>query len=146
MYRRFHALRHNKEYFFRIQNLKDQGVRGKKYKVKLKYVTIRNYLKIDKDALEKRFAECYWEEWFSHDDVNYCSQKFSVMLKEIMSDLIPVKTLRVRHSSLPWLRNPELIEARRKRDFAHRKAIKVQSNEAWNDFRSCRNKVNKMLR
>ena len=112
-------------------------VRGKKYKVKPKYVTIRNYLKIDKDALEKRFAECSWEEWFSHDDVNYCSEKFSVMLKEIMSDLIPVKTLRVRHSSLPWLRNPELIEARRKRDFAHRKALKVQSNEAWNDFRFC---------
>ena len=96
--------------------------------------------------LEKRFAECSWEEWFSHDDDNYCSEKFSVMLKETMSDLIPVKTLRVRQSSLPWLRNPELIEARRKRDFAHRKALKVQSNEAWNDFRSCRNKVNKMLR
>ena len=113
-------------------------VRGKKYKVKPKCVTISDYLKIDKDALEKRFAECSWEEWFSHDDVNYCSEK--------LSDLIPVKTLKVRHSSLPWLRNPELTEARRKRDFAHRKALKVQSNEAWNDFRSCRNKVNKMLR
>ena len=54
------------------------------------------------------------------------------------------------YNPLPWkhisIREPEVCEARIKRNLAHRKALKCNTPEAWRNYRKLRNKATAVLR
>ena len=73
-------------------------------------------------------------------------ESFTHLITAVINKVLPEKTLRVKQNSLPWAREPEVCEARIKRNLAHWKAIKCNTPEAWSNYTKLRNKATAVLR
>ena len=65
-------------------------------------------------------------------------ESFTHFITAVMNKVLPEKTLRMKQNSLPWAREPDVCEARIKRNLAHRKGIKCNTPEAWCNYRGFR--------
>ena len=74
-------------------------------------------------------------------DLDKCVECFTLFTAAVMNKVLPEKRLRVKQNSLPWAREPEVCEARIKKNLAHRKAIKYNTPKAWLIYRRLRNKT-----
>ena len=73
-----------------------------------------------------------WDDVMSSfDNISDCVECFNEIVLRLLDILVPLKTLRVRHQSCPWLSNASLTQARRLRDIAHRRALKSRSHSDW---------------
>ena len=51
----------------------------------------RCYSKLDKDMLEEILLDDSWGEIFSIDDVNVCTEAFTLVMQHILDVVIPLK-------------------------------------------------------
>ena len=79
-----------------------------------------------------------WSPIFAIDDINICTEAFNT--------LIPLCRLRVKRTSAPLNHSQEIVCARRRRDWLHRRALKFGDSGDWSSYRRCRNKVTTMTR
>ena len=86
---------------------------------------------------------CQLTELNSLDDKIRC---FNIVLRAVLDACAPLRRLRVKSNSPPWMRDSSIKHARYARDAAYRKAIKLQSSETWLTFRRARNYVNYKIR
>ena len=64
----------------------------------------------------------------------------------IMDLAAPFKCKRVKQVFHPWSLSPEALKARYLRDKSHRLALRLQSSDAWANYRHLRNKATTILR
>ena len=79
-------------------------------------------------------------------DLDQCVDSFTSTVVDVMNSVLPEKLLRVKTNSSPWIQEPEVHEARLKRDLAHRKALKHRTDEAWKKYKTLRNKATSQIR
>jgi len=103
-------------------------------------ILLRKYHKLDVELLDKVLFDDSWSPNFAIDDINICTEAFTIVLKYILDKLIPLHRLRVKHTSAPWNHSQAIVSARRRRDWLHRRALKSGDSGDWSSYR-CRNKV-----
>ena len=100
-----------------------------------------NYRKLDQELLHKLMTNDALEHITHMRNLDNSVESFTHLITAVINKVLPEKTLRVKQNSLPWAREPEVCEARIKRNLAHWKAIKCNTPEAWSNYRKLRNKA-----
>ena len=74
-----------------------------------------------------------WSPIFAVDDVNICTEAFTLVLKHILDTLVPLRRLRMKRTSAPWNHSQEifLISARQRRNWLHCMAMKSGDSSDW---------------
>ena len=90
-------------------------------------------------------------DWNIHDSmpVNVAWDSFVDKFTNICDKHAPVKTIRFKHNSCPWLdHRDDIFNAMHERDYHHNKALHCSEgqNDHWNQYKMFRNKVNVMMR
>ena len=111
-----------------------------------KIISLRQYHKLDNELLDKILLDDSWSVVFYVDDINVCTEAFTIVLKYFLDVLVPLRRLRVKRTSAPWNHSREIISARRQRDWLHCQALKSGDPSVWSSYRRCRNKVTAMTR
>jgi hypothetical protein len=91
------------------------------------------------DFLNKNYSdtmEMYWSLW---------KQTFI----DISNKHAPFQSKRMKDRCNKWI-TPDLVKLMNNRDFLHKKAVKSndksKSNKLWQEYKQCRNKINKMVK
>jgi len=98
-------------------------------------IFVCQYHKLDIILLDKSLLDESWFPVFDVDDIYICTEAFTIVLKDILDTLIPLCRLRVKRNSVPWNHSTELISARRRRDWLHRREMRSSEPSDWS---SCR--------
>ena len=72
-------------------------------------------------------------------------RRFTLGFTELMELLIPLHRVRIKQHTSPWAADSEVIAAHCKRDKAHCQALKTGNPLFWQEYRSARNKANKLF-
>ncbi|XP_026325049.1 uncharacterized protein LOC113234040 [Hyposmocoma kahamanoa] len=110
-----------------------------------KTLMLRNYAKIDKNALFDDVLNSDWELVFGAEDVNEMVQAFNSIILTIFDKHAPLQVVRVKHFPAPWL-TPDIKEVMERRNRARirlRKNPTKINNEAYIELR---NRCNKLCR
>ena len=94
--------------------------------------------------MESSIDDRFWNNILSLDNVDECLDCFYTVVSYLIDNLTPLKDVRVRHGASPWYFTPEVKKVRNLRVRAHREALKVNSQDAWSNFRQLRNKANSL--
>jgi len=103
------------------------------------YINARPYRKLDPALLQTIYSDEIWNDVLSFDNVSDAVECFTIVLQEL-------HRVRIKQHTSPWAADSEVIAARCKRDEAHRQALKTGDPLLWQEYRSARNKANKLLR
>ena len=115
--------------------------RGLKKPQPPKYIKTCNYRKLDLDKLHKLMNSDALEHITHMRNLDNSVESFTHFITAVMNKVLPEKTLRMKQNSLPWAREPDVCEARIKRNLAHRKGIKCNTPEAWCNYRGFRTRL-----
>ena len=70
-----------------------------------------------------------------------------IVLQGLLEHVAPMRKIRVKQNVSPWAANADVTAAHHLRDKLHRRAIATTGDPViWQQYRSSRNKVNKLLR
>ena len=67
-------------------------------------------------------------------------QLWKIEFNRICNEHAPIKEVRVKQRCNPWI-SSEIIKLMYQRDYAHKKAVSLNSNKLWSEYKSLRNKV-----
>ena len=109
-------------------------------------ITIRSLKNYSQDIFIEKLQVLDWTPVLSCTDVNEAWNRFKVMFTQIINEVAPLKEIRVKHRTEPWINN-EILESMRERD-----KILYHSNRNKSDtdlrlkYNELRNKVTTMCR
>lgn len=87
-----------------------------------------------------------WETFFSRfSDANIATTSFTDKILQFSHECIPTKTVTIRPGDKPWYDN-KIRNRSRKRDRLKKKAIRLNTQEAWNKYKRCRKTVNNLVK
>ena len=101
----------------------------------------RCYSKLDADKLDDILLDDSWDEIFHINDVNICTEAFTLVMQHILDVMIPLKKMRIKRTCSPWSHDVDITIARHQRDWLHHKALKLGNSADWARYRKSRNKV-----
>ena len=73
-------------------------------------------------------------------------QCFTTELQGLLEYIAPLGKIRVKQNVGPWAADADVVAARCQRDKLYRRAVATGDSVIWQQYRSSRNKVNKLLR
>ncbi len=114
-------------------------------KRKAKYLHLRSFRNIDVDRLGADAACIDWSSIYGCDDLNSKVSAFNSILLELYDQHAPIKKVRVKHLPAPWLTNC-IKKLMAKRDRVKRRYRKTPSEELLVEYKSLRNRCNRMCR
>ena len=92
------------------------------------------------------------------DDLNSCEvlngslydedisrEKWKLKFNEICNKNAPIKVARLKKWSNPWI-TPDVVKLMYKRDHVHAKAVRTKSDTLFDQYRSLRNQVTKVIK
>ena len=86
-----------------------------------------------------------WQNVGCFDDPNLAWQAWKSDFNAILDHHAPIRHMRVRQSSVPWL-TFDIKRVMKERDYHKKHAVKYGSHNHWVLYQSARNKVNSMMR
>ena len=86
-----------------------------------------------------------WQNVECFDDPNLAWQAWKSDFNAILDHHAPMRHMRVRQSSVPWL-TFDIKKMMKEQDYHKKHAIKYGSHNHWILYQSARNKVNSMMR
>ena len=101
----------------------------------------RLYSKLDRGKLEDVLLNDSWDEIFHINDVNVCTEAFTLVMQYILDVMVPLKKTRIKRACSPWSHDVDITIARHQRDWLHHKALKSGNSADWAQYRKSRNKV-----
>ena len=75
-------------------------------------MSMRQYHKIDSEMFDKVLLDDCWSDVLSVDDINVCTEAFTLVMQHVMNALVPLHNLRVRQRRFPWGYSPAIAAAR----------------------------------
>ncbi|XP_069941386.1 uncharacterized protein [Cherax quadricarinatus] len=109
----------------------------------IKMRSTRNY---SKETLVNRLHNCDWTEITSCTDVNDAWEKFKTMFTTILDNIAPVKEVRIKRRTEPWM-NTEILDNMKFRDqLLKRFKANRQDIAALNEFQRVRNRVQRLIK
>ena len=111
----------------------------------VRFVTTRLLHRCDQSDLIQDLSRVPWQVLETFDDLDDVVEAWSRLFLEVLNQHAPVREVRVRAKSLPWI-DDELRVLMRQRNWLHKKAIKSGDNDLWDIYRAARNNVNAELK
>ena len=108
-------------------------------------ITYRNFRKFDCQNFRDDIQSQCWNNVYESSDPNEMWQQWKCTFLAIADKHAPLKTMRVRSRSSPWI-TAELKDLMHNRDILKIKAIKTNDPNDWAVFKKQRNLVNKQVR
>ena len=75
--------------------------RGISQCLKHNVISVRQYHKIDTEMLDKVLLDESWSDVFAVDDVDICTEAFTLVMHYVMNALVPWLTLKIKQRSIP---------------------------------------------
>ena len=72
-------------------------------------------------------------------------EKWKLKFNEICNKNAPIKVARLKKRSNPWI-TPDVVKLMYKRDHVHAKAVRTKSDILFDQYRSLRNQVTKVIK
>ncbi|XP_026326848.1 uncharacterized protein LOC113235384 [Hyposmocoma kahamanoa] len=110
-----------------------------------KTLMLRNYAKIDKNALFDDVLNSDWELVFGAEDVNEMVQAFNSIILTIFDKHAPLQVVRVKHFPAPWL-TPDIKGVMERRNRARIRLRKNPTKINSESYIELRNRCNKLCR
>ena len=107
--------------------------------------TIMNYSKLNIEQFRHELSQTNFEDILSQNSIDESARIFSEQIMDKAKTCMPVKTVKVRENSPPWLNNHILI-MREEKNRIHSTATRLKTPEAWKRFREFRNYYNEELK
>ena len=98
----------------------------------------------DYARLNQLVSEFDWSK-FKSNDINSYALNFTDTILEFCNMTIPNKLVTIRPSAPPWL-NSSVRRAIRKRKRAHKRAKRLNTEDAWSRYKLLRNESIRILR
>ena len=114
-------------------------------KFKTKVVNCRSCKNLDEQVFRDHLASAPWHVAEVFDDVDNQSEFFSVLLKDVVDEHMPWKTMRVRDGDVPYM-TTEWKEAIKRRRKALRRFHKTKALEDWELHRKLQNEPTRLRR
>ena len=92
------------------------------------------------EKLQEQLSQVNWFNVIEHDDINVAWNNFKTILTEIIDRLAPIKEMRLKQRSEPWLES-EIIDLIRTRDRLLYDFRKGGLTEKFEEYKKVRNKV-----
>ena len=83
-----------------------------------------------------------WDEKFRVDGVNVCAD---LVMQPILDVMVPLKMMRVKSTSNPWMHDANITISRHQRDWLHHKAMKSGNPEDWDRYGKNHNLVTALI-
>ena len=110
-----------------------------------KIMTVRSFFKCDRNELLKDLHETPWWMVEAFDAPDEALQCWEGLFLEVLNRHAPIKNVRVRAKTLSLIdehiRDLMMLSYR-----LHKRALKVKSREAWEEYKTIRNFTTKELR
>jgi hypothetical protein len=104
--------------------------------------SLKNY---SVENLNNKLNEVNWFDIINCDTVEVAWARFKTIFCNILDELAPVKSVRLKQRSEPWI-NSEILELIRERDKSFQKFKKHGDNINYTNFTKLRNKVQSKIR
>lgn len=113
-----------------------------------KYAYLRSYKRLRDPEIIRQCLSCLsiWNDVTQISDIDELECCFSDIAKGLLDILCPMKRVRVRQYRPEWLDNEAVKNARRLKRKAHSRALKLQDDDSWREYRRCRNYANKRIK
>ena len=105
----------------------------------------RSYAKCDRTKFHSDLETAQWSTLDSIDDINTRWHGWKKLFLKIMDSHVPVKKMRVRKSTMPWV-DGSVRKLMRARSYFHTKAVRTGDKEDWMKYKTLRNSVTSKLR
>ena len=106
---------------------------------------LRNWRRVDWDAVCLEFLLADWTQADSATDVNTCVEHYMAVWNAVLDRHCPPRRVRVSRPSCPWLEDPSLRALMAERDSARDTWLCLRTPEAKADFTKLRNSVKSRL-
>jgi hypothetical protein len=104
------------------------------------FCVVRNFAKCDAAKLAVELMGVPWSVLETFEDVDDRWECWKKLFLEVLNSHIPLRKLRVRRKSLPWV-DEHIRELMKKRTHLQKLAKKTKQEEDWDLYRQMRNKV-----
>ena len=109
-----------------------------------KTIEFRCYKNYDKGSFLADLQAVPWNLVFDNTNVDDSVAVWYKLYRNVADSHAPIKTLRVRGTSTPWMTS-SISESMRDRDYHHKKARQTKSGYHWDMFRKLRNSVRRQI-
>ena len=72
----------------------------------------RRYSKLDRGKLEDVLLNDSWDKIFHINDINVCTEAFTLVMQYIMDVMVPLKKTRIKRTCSPWSHDVDITIAR----------------------------------
>ena len=110
-----------------------------------KYITTRNWKKIDTNAFHHALSVAPWHHIYNQANINDKVSALNNLILGLIDSHVPCCTFKVKKPHCPWL-NDDITLLMKKRDRAKAKFNKTQNPNHWEQYKTLRNKVKKLVR
>ena len=110
-----------------------------------KYINAKNYKRVNVDRLKHDFSTAPWSAIEAFEDVDDVAWAWETLYKDIISEHIPQRRVKIRSDNLPWM-NSNIRKIMNKRYKVLKRAKQTRSAEHWAEYKKLRNQVTKLLR
>jgi hypothetical protein len=110
-----------------------------------KYVTYRNFKKLDQVKLFEDVEKVSWVSVHESDNIDGKVEAFNSIILGLLEKHVPIKRVRIKHHSAPWFTS-DIRASLRSRNRARKKYLKTGTSTDFATYRDLRNKVKQMIR
>ena len=105
-----------------------------------KYVTYRDFKKMDSSAFYNDLDNLSWSAVLSETDAEIAYNKLISIYKDVLNVHAPIKRKRIRKKSAPWI-NEQILTMMKERDASKEKARLTGDPQDWCKYKQLRNRV-----
>lgn len=108
-----------------------------------KCIKIRSFKNYYAESFKEQLSRVYWSALLMLDCVDGAWNLFSQLFIQILNSMAPLKQIRVKQRSSPWL-NQEILDAIQHREEAVQRFKKSQDQADADNYKKCRNDAQKI--
>ena len=112
---------------------------------KNKFITSRNFTKLDVKALLRQLDKLPWTVIEVFDNIDDCWHVWKTLFNSVVDELCPMKKFRPRKKICPWY-SEEIETLKILRDQLHNRAILTNDSDDWSKWKKCKNRVTSVCR
>ena len=108
-------------------------------------ITFRDFHNINVEKLYEDIDGVTWDHILQTNNVEDKVNGFNLILNDLMDKHAPMKTVKVKHNSTPWMTR-DILKLISKRNRARKKHIKYKTEASYKYFRELRNRTKQAIR
>ena len=96
-----------------------------------KVIYTQCYWKLDAAVLEDMLVDDVWNDVLSFDNIDDSVECFTTVLQGLLDVLLPLRRIRIKQHTIPWVATSRVVAVRRHRDKLYRRALSSGTPKHW---------------